>query len=199
MRFRYAGGAALATLIFAATAAASENHVRVFARRDRDSYVLSMHRTMTSMNISTDRLGDLNEAYGTDFLWFRRHGKTWIIRDRPVVQQAADLFAPLRALDPEHESVSRRERQVDREEEALDRERDRISDTPRRDRTSEDEDRLAALDDRLAAVGDDERDVEDRERELDRRSDALEREIEAKLWSEIDGWIADGKAEPARP
>ena len=197
MRFRIAASAGFAVLCFVSAAGASRVPVRVYARKDRDAYVLSMHRTMTSMNIPTDTLGDLKEAYGSDFLWFRRHGKTYVVRDRSTLQQAVDMFAPLRALDPEHESISRRERRVDRQEEALDREKDRISATPRRARTIEDEDRLQELSDRLAAVKDELRDVEDQERALDRRCDAMEREIETKLWSLIDGWIAGGKASPA--
>ena len=199
MRLRTAACAGVAALLFASAAGARKIPVRVYARNDRDAYVLSTHRTMTSMNISTDMLGDLDEAYGSDFLWLRRHGKTYVIRDRSILEQAAAMFAPLRALDPEHESISRRERQVDRKEEALDREKDRISDTPRRDRTDEDEDRLQELDEQFAAVREEARDIEDRERELDRRSDAMERDIESKLWVMIDGWIADGKAAPARP
>ncbi|HET7452925.1 MAG TPA: hypothetical protein VFL12_09300 [Thermoanaerobaculia bacterium] len=209
MKARFAA-AGLCAALFAAAAPASEGnvHVRNESPSRRDAYVLAIGGTTMTASASTSTIVAVQKAWTGDFLWIRRHGRAYVTRDRAVVGKVRTLFAPLDTLRPEQHAISARERDVDREQEALDRERDRIEDASDADdgdeddeqpaaRLPQDERRLRELDARIAELDSQERALDAQERELDARSDEIEREVEAKLWTLIDGWIADGTALPA--
>ena len=210
MKARFA--AALCAALFAAAAPASEGNIHVRSRSDakHDAYVLAIGGMTMSASASTSTIVAVQKAWPGDFLWVRRNGKAYRTSDREVVGKVRTLFAPLDALRPEQNAVSARERDVDREQEVLDRERDRIEDASDADdgdeddeapaaRSPRDEQRLRELDARIAELDSQERDLDAQESELDARSEEIEREVEAKLWTLIDGWIADGTAAPATP
>ena len=102
-----------------------------------DAYALSMgeHEQSMSTTLALDEYIRLREKRAGDFLWFRRAGKSYVIEDPATLAQARELFAPLRALEPEQEALRQRqealdddERELDRQQEDLERRMDRIAD-----------------------------------------------------------------------
>ena len=211
MKARFAA-AGLCAALFAAAAPAAEGNIHVlnYSNSKQDAYVLAIDGTTMTASASTSTIVAVQKAWRGDFLWIRRHGKAYVTSDRAVVGKVRTLFSPLDALRPEQHAVSAREKDVDREQEALDRERDRIEDASDADdgdehdeepaaRSPQDERRLQELDARIAELDSRERALDAQESELDARSEEIEREVEAKLWTLIDGWIADGTAAPVTP
>ena len=209
MKARFAAAGLCAALWAAAVPASDGNvHLRNASNSRRDAYVLAIDGTTMTASASTSTIVAVQKAWPGDFLWIRRRGKAYITSDRAVVEKVRTLFAPLDALRPQEHAVSAREREVDQQQEALDRERDRIEDASDADdgdeddetpaaRSPQDEGRLRELDAQIAELESRQRALDAQERELDARSEEIEREVEAKLWSLIDGWIADGTAKPA--
>jgi chromosome segregation ATPase len=168
----------------------------------RDSYALSRGH-FVSMDGSIDQLEALRDAYGGNFLWVRRSGSRYVIRDPRIVDQAAACFDRLSALEPEQSALQRRQEALDREEQSLDRRQERIENARE---SLENDDGPAASSDpkaeaeerdierRQADVSKRQRELETVERDLDRREDALEKEAEAALWKLIDRAIRDGAA-----
>ncbi len=168
----------------------------------RDSYALSRGH-FVSMDGSIDQLEALRDAYGENFLWVRRSGSRYVIRDPKILDQAVACFDRLSELEPEQSALQRRQEALDREEEALDRRQERIENA--RESLENDDERVSSPDPkaeaeerdierRQADVSKRERELESVERDLDRREDALEKEAEAALWKLIDRAIRDGAA-----
>ncbi len=121
---RIAAGTLLA---FALSLTPSEAFARTAKEKSqsRDSYVLSRGHSM-SANGSIEELEVLRKLYAGDFLWARRSGSAYVIRDPRLLEEAAALFDGLRALDPEQTALERRQEQLGREEERLDLEQERL-------------------------------------------------------------------------
>jgi hypothetical protein len=170
-----------------------------------DAYILSQGENSFSTNCSLEALGAVRERLSGDFLWIRRAGKVYLIRDDRTLDEAHALFSPLRQLDPEHEALSRRQSRLGAEQEALDREQEAIEEEL--DGLSDEEEngeresarrglerRQRDLEPRLRALQARERELDAVEREIDQREDDLEKKIEARLWRLIDESIARGVA-----
>jgi myosin heavy subunit len=93
-------------------------------RSTADAYVLAMGKSCMSTNLDFDAFARMREKRAGDFLWFRRAGKTYLIEDVATLRQANELFAPLRALEPEQQDLSRRQEELGQKEEELDRQQD---------------------------------------------------------------------------
>ena len=162
------------SLLFLATSALA---------RSGDAYILSVGPgpgvTLLTTGISIEDAVSLRKHYGHDFLWVRRSGRDYLIRDGSFLARAHELFAPLRELEPEQQAVAKEER-------ALDHEIDRLEDAAdHHDRT---------VRDRLREAREKERVVAERERQLDAREDALEKVAEDALWRMVDQAIRNGTA-----
>jgi DNA repair exonuclease SbcCD ATPase subunit len=174
----------------------------------RDSYVL-VRGNSSSINGSIEELEALRDVYAGDFLWARRSGAAYVIRDTRLVDQAAALFDTVRQLEPEQADVQRRQELLDREEGSLDREQERLdSEADRRSEQEPDEPAgngpypdleadQRALEARQVDLARRQREIEALEQDLDRREEALEKEAEAALWKLIDRAIREGSAAPA--
>jgi len=175
-----------------------------------DAYVLQ-RGSHTSISGSLDDLERLRRRFGTDFLWFRRGGAEYVIRDSALITEAETLFSPLEEVSAEQEKLSGKESELDREEEALDSERDDV-DADRDELDSADESAAdadadareaeAAIDEREQTVQEKTRDLRSRQRDLEAedrrleaREDELERAAESKLWQLLDATVADGRAQ----
>src|SRR5262249_27874557 len=147
-----------------------------------------------STNCSMDELNDMRRKLSGPFLWFRRGGDAYVIRDPATLEAARSLFKPLDALEPEQaeqrereEKLEEMERALDDEEEAIDHISDRLSDADEdgpKLRTVEWRDleqRRQALATRQRALSDLQRREDQRERSLDEREEAIERKAEAAL------------------
>lgn len=165
------------TALFSTTVSASARDAYVLTEGSKVSMAL-----ISSDNASIEKVLTLRDRFGADFLWFRRDGREYLIRDSQFLARVNTLFAPMRALEPEQRAVSR-------EESDLDRLIDAIEDRDEGERI--DDDTRAHLRDLRAR----QRDVQRRERELDRREEAMEREAERALWRALDDAIRDGTVE----
>jgi hypothetical protein len=92
----------------------------------RDAYVLVLGKDTFSTNLNFDLFARMREGRSGDFLWFRRSGASYLIEDPATLREAQELFAPLRALEPEQKDLSRRQEALSEKEEALDREQDAL-------------------------------------------------------------------------
>ena len=172
-------------------------------RAPRDTYTLSRGH-FVSMDGSIDRLEALRDEYGGDFLWIRRGGSRYLVRDPKVLDEAVACFDRVSALEPEQTALERKQQALDREEETLDRRQESLE---RASESGEDDEDAPAPDPGTAAEQRDierrqseietrQRDLDTVERDLDRREDALEKEAEAALWKLVDRAIRDGAAVP---
>jgi hypothetical protein len=174
--------------------------VALLASAPRDAYILSGPESRITFSTGADipQLRAVTARFGGDFLWVRRHGNAYVIRDGGLVQRARSFFVPVSALAPAQKAVEREEAKLDREEERLDAIADRVKDSEDRTRYAKDdgraESRLRETEAKLADVRAKQRDVGRRERELDQREEALEREAERKLWQLVDDAIRRGAA-----
>ncbi len=185
------------------------------ARGREDAYVLSFGNSMTISSVSVDEYEGLRGKRASDFLWFRRGGKAYLVEDPAMLREARALFASLRALDPEREDLRRRQEALDDQEQALDQQEEEIDSRLEADGGDDDEDddapaasarsdadrqeleqEMSEIRARQREVQAADRDLERVERDLDAREDAIEREAEAKLWALIDEAIQKGVAKP---
>lgn len=174
----------------------------------RNPYVLV--RGNMSTNYSIELVEELLDRYSGDFLWFRKGGKAYVVRDEPLLDRAERLFDPLKSLQPERRKLEERQRAVEREEQAVDRERDELDDSPDADGDEDgDEDdaptapdpaldrRRAELDRRAGEIAARERALDREDRALDLREDALQEKAESALRELIDEILRGGLAQPA--
>lgn len=207
---RFALGTVLALVLWLAPSSASAGAASD-GPKTRDSYVLSRGHS-ASVNGSIEQLDALRTRYPGDFLWVRRSGAPYLIRDAKFLEQAAALFDTLRELEPEQDALEHRQEQLSREEESLDREQERLDmESDRLSDDGSDESDESAGEGPYPAIEEQQRDLESRqsdlaarqrevdaiEQDLDRRAEALEQQAEAALWKLIDGAIREGLATPA--
>ena len=164
-------------------------------RGPRDTYVLNRGNS-ASVSGSLEDLGTLRRRYSGDFLWFRRGGSAYVIREPGLLSQADAFFEPVRTLQPEEDAVARRERALDREEEENDAEAEAIEAGEEGGPSRELDRRRRALDDRRRDLSRRQRELAKEERALDRRSDALEEAAERDLWKFLDRSVTSGAARP---
>ena len=77
----------------------------------QDGYVLDEAKTLTAVGDEIDiaLLSKLPEKYGEDFLWIRRGGKTWVVRDRKTLERAKEVMKPQLDLDLKRTDIARRQ------------------------------------------------------------------------------------------
>lgn len=165
-------------------------------RGPRDTYVLN-RGSSSSVSGTLEDLGTLRSRYPGDFLWFRRTGTAYVIRDPRLLEDAAAFFEPLRALEPEQSALARREAALDREDEKNDREEEAIEAEDEARPSPELDRRRRALDDRRRDLSRRQRELAKEERALDRRENALEETAERGLWKLLDQAVTSGAARPA--
>jgi DNA repair exonuclease SbcCD ATPase subunit len=171
--------------------------VALLASASRDAFVLSSPGSQVTCSTVADLTSfqSLQTRFGDDFLWVRRHGKSYVIRDASLLQRTHAFFAAVSALAPAREAIKREEKKIDREEERLDEIADRASDSEdRRAKSAPSVGELREVRVKLEEVRARQRSISERERELDQREDALEQEAERKLWRLVDDAIRSGAA-----
>ena len=178
--------------------------VALHSAAPRDAYLLSgpESRITFSTGAELPQLRAMQERIGGNFLWVRRHGREYVVRDAALLQRARSFFAPVAALEPAQEAVGREEAELDREEERLEAITERRSNSPVRQTSAKEgrtgESDLRKSEAKLEGARAKQRVVSRRERELDEREEALEREAEAKLWRLVDDAIRSGVAAKQR-
>src|SRR5258708_6074450 len=144
----------------------------------KDAYIISTGDNMTyNAGTNLDEFQSARKRVTGRYVWVRRGGREYVIRDETTILRAEGLVSPGMALAPQQAEISR-------EESRLDREADRLEDKDERLKPAE-EKRLAELRDRLRVI-------ERREKELDEKQEELEREAERAFWPLVDGAIRAG-------
>src|SRR5262249_43496551 len=129
----------------------------------KDGYIVSVGDDNTfNTGTNLNELLAVRKHMTGRYVWVRRDGHEYVIRDETTVRRAEALFASPAALAPEQEALGR-------EESALDREADRLEDA---------ETRTAAEERRLEEIRARKRVVARRERDVDRQEEELERAAE---------------------
>lgn len=72
------------------------------------------------------RLMALRRQGNADFIWFRRNGKAYIIRDAATVQQAKAFLAPQEALGKQQEELGRQQEPLGAQQEELGRQMEQV-------------------------------------------------------------------------
>jgi len=135
--------------------------------------------------------------YGSQFIWFQRHGKGYVVRDAATLDQIDHLFDAQRAFDPEAERIRDRMRPIERRESKLDHEIDAIEDADDEKLTSDDRQRLRDLQREMRDVQAQLRALEREEEDIDRKRDAREAEAERRMVPILDDAIRSGVAKRA--
>ena len=143
------------------------------------SYVFVRGPNSLTSNVGIERSVAIKRQYGSNFLWMKLDGRSYVIRDANTLDAIDALWAPVRALDPDYERVHARIRPLEEKERRLDHESDAISDND--NRSAADEARLRDLERAQRDVERELRVYEREEEELDRKEERLEREAERAM------------------
>src|SRR5258708_35759778 len=109
MKVRFAVGCIAAVLMSGAAGTrvvlgrvniAATSRVKIVSNKGRDAYTLLLGDHWMSTNQSIEEMEKVRARYDGDFLWLRRHGKTYVVRDRVKLDEARGLFDALRVLEP---------------------------------------------------------------------------------------------------
>jgi phage shock protein A len=150
---------------------------------------------MTGPDVSLNVALAKRDKYGSDFLWFKKSGREYLIRDRVTLDRIEVPFDRERAYKPEAKRVRQELRPLERRESELDRQIDALTDRDEGLRlTTAEEDRLRDLRHELASVQRELRMLERQEEEIDRKRDALEAEAERAMMPILEEAIRRGVA-----
>jgi len=196
-------GAALGALLLTGPPALAE--------RATDSYILSEGDTSWCTSASVKDIEVVQGRLAGRFLWARRAGQEYLVREPGTLDRALSLFAPLRQDDPEREELHHRQARLEAERDALENQQQTIEEdleaaTDEDDRTDRSAERAAErrslekrredVESRLARLDERDAELDAQERAIDERDEAREAEVEAGLWRLIDESIASGVARP---
>jgi beta-lactamase regulating signal transducer with metallopeptidase domain len=119
------------------TQSSQSGSTAVVIRDDRGGHQFVISSGNTYISVSGD-----SESYGTDhpsefveflqeknpgdFIWFRRDGKSYVIRDAATIKRAKDFFAAVQDLDKKQEELGRQQEALGEKEEALGKEQEEV-------------------------------------------------------------------------
>lgn len=105
--------------------------------RDGDGHQFVISSGNTYISVSGN-----NESYGTDhpsefveflqeknpgdFIWFRRDGKSYVIRDAATIKRAKDFFAQVQELDKKQEDLGQQQEALGNQQEALGKQQEEV-------------------------------------------------------------------------
>lgn len=173
VRVQGAVGLALLALILASgssEAGGASETIQMSSTSESRAYALVRGNHSISTNMSLDEMLRLRRLYSGHFLWFRRGGRDYVIRDEALLLRAKALFDPLRSLDPERADLRRRERALDRKERILDDEEEEL------DRLADRFDDEDGEEEKSGMSESERRDLERRQRDLEERMRPVEEE-----------------------
>jgi chromosome segregation ATPase len=173
---------ALAALTFAAlTTLAGDRFSYIYAQDDHGSTISRGH---------VQDIVRVAKRYSGTYIWLRRDGREYMIRDAATLAAARDAFADMQALEPQEREAERNVQVYEKKMEALEKKIDRISDQlgdddedTLSDATRNDlEDQLRDLERQMRGIEREmkpfERAQEDVEKEMERREKIAERRLE---------------------
>jgi beta-lactamase regulating signal transducer with metallopeptidase domain len=75
--------------------------------------------TMSGMNEDWEQFGELKKKIQGDFIWFRRDGKSYVIRDQATIDRAKAFWAPQEELGKKQEELGRQQEALGKQQEEL--------------------------------------------------------------------------------
>ncbi len=103
--------------------------------RDGHQFVISSGNTYISVSGNSESYGTdhpsefvefLQEKIPGDFIWFRRDGKSYVIRDAATIKRAKDFFAAVQELDKKQEELGKQQEALGEKQEALGKEQEEV-------------------------------------------------------------------------
>jgi hypothetical protein len=127
----------LAPLQVVLAQAAQSGSTVLVMRDDRGGHQFVISSGNTYISVSGD-----SESYGTDhpsefveflqeknpgdFVWFRRDGKSYVIRDAATIKRAKDFFAAVQELDKKQEELGKQQEALGEKQEVLGKEQEEV-------------------------------------------------------------------------
>jgi len=147
------------------------------------SYVLvtGSNQLRSGPNISLDTALAKRDTYGSDFLWFKKDNRQYLIRDAATLQRINQLFDNAHAEKVEAKRIKRELRPLEHRESQLDREIDSLTDRDDPPLTAAEKSHLSDLRREMEELRPKMRALEREEEEIDRKRDALEAQAERDM------------------
>lgn len=148
-----------------------------------------------------DKMVKLSKRWSGDFVWLRKDGQGWLIRDAAVMAAVRTAFADMHALEPRLRAAEERRHPYELKMEDLEKRMDRISDQLGDDETLTAatrrslETRLRALETEFESLERDARGIERDAEALEDEMERLEKIAERKFEQIVLGAVAQGRAE----
>lgn len=109
----------------------------VMVRGDNDGhqFVISSGNTYISVSGNSESYGTehpsefvefLQEKNPGDFIWFRRDGKSYVIRDAATIKRAKDFFGQVQELDKKQEELGKQQEALGEKQEALGKQQEEV-------------------------------------------------------------------------
>jgi bla regulator protein blaR1 len=98
-------------------------------------FVISSGNTYISVSGNSESYGTdhpsefvefLQEKNPGDFIWFRRDGKSYVIRDAATIKRAKDFFAAVQDLDKKQEELGKQQEALGEKQEALGKQQEEV-------------------------------------------------------------------------
>ncbi len=98
-------------------------------------FVISSGNTYISVSGDSESYGTdhpsefvefLQEKLSGDFIWFRRDGKSYVIRDPATIKRAKDFFAAVQELDKKQEELGKQQEALGEKQEALGKQQEEV-------------------------------------------------------------------------
>lgn len=201
----------LPVLLLACSAAAlakdrDDDSSWVVVRSDRN---VSMHGSLRDLEAARKHFAE----FGPQYLWFRRDGKQYVVRDGKVIDQIEEATRPQEELGAEQARLGKRQADLGRQQAQLGRQQAELGE--RQARHAQDEARRQLRGEEPAGKEDDEREIDKLQRYLSgvqenlgreqekvgreqekmgREQERLSREVERKVHPLIEASLKDGSA-----
>ena len=103
--------------------------------REGHQFVISSGNTYISVSGDSESYGTdhpsefvefLQEKISGDFIWFRRDGKSYVVRDPATIKRAKDFFAAVQELDKKQEELGKQQEALGEKQEALGKEQEEV-------------------------------------------------------------------------
>lgn len=120
-------------------------------------------------NESIDQMVKATKKYGNEFVWLRKNGRNYVIRDAATLAEVRNAFREVEAMEPSLREVERRLKPFEREMEKIEERVDALGDS------LDDEDMAEATRDSIEARL---RDAEKQLRAVEAKANVIEREME---------------------
>jgi len=150
---------------------------------------------------SIEKMVNISKRWSGDFVWLRKDGQEWLIRDASVLAAVRIAYADMHALEPRLRAAEERRHPYEQKMEAVEKRMDRISDQLGDDETLTAatrrslEVRLRDLEREYESIERDSRGIEREAEELDDEMERLEKIAERKFEQIVLSALAKGKAE----